>query len=67
MANTGSKSGTVGVTLRSVDKYAYYRKDVQLWGHLEAGHTATLTLNSFMDHSTLQDIRKWQVKSIEIH
>lgn len=66
VANTSDKSGTVGVTLRSIDKFAYYRKDIQLWGHLEAGHTATLSLNSFMDHDTLQDIRKWKVKSIEI-
>ena len=67
VTNTGGKSGIVGVTLRSIDKFAYNRKDVQLWGHLKAGQTTTLSLMGFMDYKTLQDIRKWKVAKLEVH
>ena len=67
VTNTGQKSGTVGVTLRSIDTFAYYRKDIQLWGHLKAGQPATLSLTRYMDYKTLQGIRTWKVKDPQVH
>ncbi|WP_163339107.1 hypothetical protein [Desulfopila sp. IMCC35008] len=65
--NDTEESGTVSVQLRSLDKYAYYRKDFQLWGHIEAGAKSVLSLKGFMDYKTLQDIKNWEVEKIHFH
>lgn len=59
--NNTDEAGTVSIQLRSVDKYAYYRKDVELWGHVQAGAVSTLSVKGYMDAKTLDDITKWEV------
>jgi hypothetical protein len=65
--NDTDESGTVSVQLRSLDKYVYYRKDFELWGHIEAGANRVLSLTGFMDYKTLQDIKSWEVDNIHLH
>lgn len=65
--NNTEESGTISVQLRSIDKYAYYRKDLELWGHIETGAKSVLSLKGFMDYKTLQDIKNWEVAGIHFH
>lgn len=65
--NDTEESGTISVQLRSLDRYAYYRKDFELWGHIEAGAKSVLSLKGFMDYKTLQDIKNWEVEKIHFH
>ncbi len=64
--NTTDESGIVEVILQSIDKNAYKRKVIRLYGHVEAGEKATLTLTSYMEYKMYDDIRKWQIERVEI-
>lgn len=65
--NTTEKSGTVSVVLRTIDQWAFDRKPFRLSGYVEAGKTARLSVLDFMDYNLFKGLRKYQVKSVELH
>ena len=67
VGNASKEEGMVSVKLQAIDKYAYKRDNVQLWGHLEAGETSVLTPNTFTGYKTLQNIRKWEILQASLH
>ena len=65
--NLTETSGMVSIKFKCIDKHAYKRGYLRMSGHVEAGETGTLTLLSHMDYKMFDDIRKWEVVSVEVH
>lgn len=65
--NNSEKSGNVSVVLRTIDQWAFDRKPFRLSGYVEAGKSARLSVLDFMDYNLFKGLRKYQVKSAELH
>lgn len=65
--NNTEESGTAAVALRTIDDWAYDRKVLRLSGHVEAGAQTRLSVLHFMDYKMFHKLKKYEVKSIELH
>lgn len=65
--NNTEGSGTADVALRTIDDWAYDRKVLRLSGYVEAGEKVRLSVLHFMDYRMFHKLKKYQVKSVELH
>ena len=65
--NNTEDSGTAAVALRTIDDWAYARKVLRLSGHVEPGERVRLSVLHFMDYRMFHKLKKYEVKSVELH
>lgn len=65
--NNTEKSGTVSVVIGTIDHWAFDRKTFRLTGSVKAGETATLSVLDVMDSKMFTTIKRYEVKSAELH
>jgi len=65
--NLTDKSGTVSVVVGTIDHWAFDRKPFRLTGFVKAGGKARLSVLDFMDSKMFKTIKRYEVKSVELH
>jgi len=65
--NNTEMSGTVSVVIGTIDHWAFDRKPFRLTGSVKAGEKATLSVLDVMDSKMFKTIRRYEVKSVELH
>lgn len=65
--NMTEKDGNVSVVIRTIDKWAFDRKPFSLTGFLKAGEERRLSVQQVMETKMFEGLRKYEVKSVEIH
>ena len=65
--NMTEEDGNVSVVIRTIDKYAYDRKPFYLTGFMKAGEERRLSVQQVMERKMYEGLRKYEVKSVELH
>lgn len=65
--NLTDKAGTVSVVVRSIDHWAFDRKPFTLTGQVQAGEKARLSVLHVMESKMFKTLRRYEVKSVELH
>ena len=65
--NNTEKSGMVSVVIGTVDHWGFDRKSFRLSGSVKAGEKTTVSVLDFMDSKMFKTIKKYEVKSLELH
>lgn len=65
--NATEQAGTVSVVIGTIDQWAFDRKPFRLTGAVKPGETTTLSVVDFMDSKMFKTIKRYEVKSVELH